>query len=126
MSFTIKNTHLDITEIDVKECKNLRTLRDWKENITKQIIVMDNKIRNYESKELMVESDRKDLDKTIHAKNLQQLMITMIDNKIDDIKEENKNSHEALFYTIAEMEMSPAEFDRLENLTYRALQNGEL
>ncbi len=70
MTFIIENTHLGINETDIKECEDLKKLKGWQEEIIKQIVVMDGKLRKFEIQELTTVDDRKDINKTTHAKEL--------------------------------------------------------
>lgn len=122
MTFIIENTHLNINEEDVRRCEDLNELRYWEEEISKQIIVMDSKLRNFEMEELSLIKDKKNISKTIHAKELQLLLLKIIEHRIEKVKEEVKNSMEALYFTYAEQDLDPNIHDKLLKKANKAMK----
>ena len=122
MTFIIENTHLNINEEDIRKCENLNELRYWEEEISKQIIVMDSKLRNYEMEKLSLIKDKKNISKTIHAKELQLLLLKIIEHRVEKVKEEVKNSMEALYFTYAEQDLDPNIHEKLLKKANKAMK----
>ena len=122
MTFVIENTHLEINENDIRECKDLNLLRYWEEEISKQIIVMDSKLREHEMAEFSSKKDRENINKTIHAEKLQVLLLKIIEHRIEKLKKEDKNSMEALYFTYAEQDLDPNVHNKLLKKADKAMK----
>lgn len=126
MIFLVENKHLEINEEDIRKCEDLKSLRNWKQEITKQVIVMDNKIRGLEIQDLITPQETLNKNSTIHAKQLQDYLIMVINDRIDELKEARKYNMEALYFTYAESDLP----EELHNAVYKkaekALKEGHM
>lgn len=125
MTFKIKNVHLQITEDDVRKCASMKSLKNWEEEISKQLVVMDSKIRDVEANDLQTKEDKDNLNKTTHARDLQKVLLKIIQNKLEELRTEYSNSMEALFYTFAEKDLPEEMYNTIMKKVHRA-QEGSI
>jgi hypothetical protein len=122
MTFKIENPHLQITEDDVRECSGMNKLRRWEEEISKQVVVMNGKIRAAEAEELESTDMKENINRTKHARDLQGVLLKMVQNRLDTLREERINSMEALYFTFAEKELDVKIHNKIMKKVDRAME----
>lgn len=118
----IRNSHLDITEEDVKICEDILQLNEWLIHVRKDINIMDGKIKKAKAdKSIGKEISEEWMNSIDNAKRIQERFAELIINRISSLKENSQETYQ-FEVNFVEEACKSMESGEMEEWLYNALK----
>jgi hypothetical protein len=111
------NKKHDIKESQVMICKDLTRLHDWKLLVKKDLIELDGKLKSIEARQ----DDPESVKRMTHARNMQDLLLDVIDNRIRELSSNSDREYNDAFVSVSRDLLSHPLYDEIVRETEKRI-----